>query len=33
VTLVNASGESKTPPIRSPNDAECLPKFGWTSAE
>jgi len=28
LTLVNASGERKTPPIRSPNDAECLPKFG-----
>jgi len=26
--LINASGERKTPLIRSHNDAECWPKFG-----
>jgi len=31
--LINASGERKTPLIRSHNDAECWPKFGRTSAE
>jgi len=33
LTLINASGERKTPLIRSHNDAKCWPKFGQTSAE